>query len=121
MHELVEPKKVDIVYEKENPVLYDVVDHVAWITMDRPDFNNAQNGQMTYALDDAFNRAVQDDDVRVIVLSGAGRAFCAGYDLDWGTKGEAASQRAAGGAWDPVRDYLGMSRNVRAFVPGSTA
>lgn len=85
MHELVEPKKVDIVYEKENPVLYEVVDHVAWVTMDRPDFNNAQNGQMTYALDDAFNRAVQDDDVRVIVLAGNGKHFSAGHDI--GTPG----------------------------------
>jgi len=85
MHELVEPKKVDIVYEKENPVLYDVADHVAWVTMDRPDFNNAQNGQMTYALDDAFNRAVQDDDIRVIVLAGNGKHFSAGHDI--GTPG----------------------------------
>lgn len=85
MHELVEPKKVDIVYEKENPVTYEVIDHVAWVTMDRPDFNNAQNGQMTYALDDAFNRAVQDDDVRVIVLAGNGKHFSAGHDI--GTPG----------------------------------
>jgi enoyl-CoA hydratase len=85
MHQLVEPKQVDIVYEKENPVLYDVADHIAWITMDRPDFNNAQNGQMTYALDDAFNRAVQDDDVRVIVLGGNGKHFSAGHDI--GTPG----------------------------------
>lgn len=85
MHELVEPKKVDIVYETENPVLYEVVDHIAWVTMDRPDFNNAQNGQMTYALDDAFNRAVQDDDVRVIVLGGNGKHFSAGHDI--GTPG----------------------------------
>ena len=85
MHELVEPQKVDIVYEKDNPVLYEVVDHVAWVTMDRPDFNNAQNGQMTYALDDAFNRAVQDDDVRVIVLAGNGKHFSAGHDI--GTPG----------------------------------
>ena len=85
MHELVEPQKVDIVYEKDNPVLYEVVDHVAWVTMDRPDFNNAQNGQMTYALDDAFNRAVQDDEVRVIVLAGNGKHFSAGHDI--GTPG----------------------------------
>ncbi|MCC2603728.1 enoyl-CoA hydratase [Sphingopyxis yananensis] len=85
MHELVEPKKVDIVYETENPVTYEVIDHVAWVTMDRPDFNNAQNGQMTYALDDAFNRAVQDDDVRVIVLAGNGKHFSAGHDI--GTPG----------------------------------
>ena len=85
MSDLVEPKKVDIVYEKENPVLYEVIDNVAWITMDRPDFNNAQNGQMTYALDDAFNRAVTDDAVRAIVLAGEGKHFSAGHDI--GTPG----------------------------------
>jgi len=85
MRDLVEPKKVDFVYEKENPVVYEVIDHVAWITMDRPDFNNAQNGQMTYALDDAFNRATQDDAVRCIVLAGNGKHFSAGHDI--GTPG----------------------------------
>lgn len=85
MSDLVEPKKVDIVYEKENPVLYEVIDNVAWITMDRPDFNNAQNGQMTYALDDAFIRATNDDAVRCIVLAGNGKHFSAGHDI--GTPG----------------------------------
>jgi len=85
MTDLVEPKKVDIVYETEEPVRYEVTDNVAWITMNRPQFNNAQNGQMTYALDDAFNRAVQDDEVRVIVLAGEGKHFSAGHDI--GTPG----------------------------------
>jgi enoyl-CoA hydratase len=85
MNNLVEPKKVDIVYETEEPVRYEVIDNVAWITMNRPQFNNAQNGQMTYALDDAFNRAVQDDEVRCIVLAGEGKHFSAGHDI--GTPG----------------------------------
>jgi enoyl-CoA hydratase len=85
MSDLVEPRKVDIVYETESPVLYEVDGAVAWITLNRPEFNNAQNGQMTYALDDAFNRAVQDDAVRAIVLGGNGKHFSAGHDI--GTPG----------------------------------
>lgn len=84
-NDLVEPKQVDIVYETEQPIRYEVIDHVAWVTMTRPAFNNAQNGQMTYALDDAFNRAVKDDEVRVIVLAGEGKHFSAGHDI--GTPG----------------------------------
>ena len=85
MTDLVEPKQVDIVYETEEPVRYEVIDNVAWITMNRPQFNNAQNGQMTYALDDAFGRAVKDDAVRCIVLAGEGKHFSAGHDI--GTPG----------------------------------
>jgi enoyl-CoA hydratase len=83
--DLVEPQEAEIVYETDEPVLYAVKDAVAWITMNRPRYNNAQNGQMTYALDDAFNRAVQDDAVRCIVLAGEGKHFSAGHDI--GTPG----------------------------------
>lgn len=85
MSDLVEPQKVDIVYETDEPVLYQVADGVAWLTMNRPQFNNAQNGQMTYALDEAFQRAVADDAVRCIVLAGQGKHFSAGHDI--GTPG----------------------------------
>lgn len=85
MSDLVEPKKVDITYETEEPVLYEVRESVAWVTMNRPNFNNAQNSQMTYALDAAFARAVSDDAVKVIVLKGAGKHFSAGHDI--GTPG----------------------------------
>ena len=89
---------------------------IARLVLNRPERLNAINAQMISDLREAVAAANDDPSVRVIVLSGAGRAFCAGYDLDWGTKAEDASQRAAGGQWDPVRDYLGMSRNVRAFM-----
>ena len=49
------------VYETDEPVLYQAVDGIATLTMNRPDFNNAQNSQMTYALDAGFRRAVDDD------------------------------------------------------------
>lgn len=71
----------DAVYETDSPVLYEVADGIASITMNRPQFNNAQNSQMTYALDAAFRRAVDDDAVRVIVLRGKGRHFSAGHDI----------------------------------------
>jgi enoyl-CoA hydratase len=95
---------------------YAAVDSIARITLNRPERLNAINFVMTSELRAAVATANEDASVRVILLSGAGRAFCAGYDLDWGTKGEDASQRAMGGQWDPVRDYLGMSRNVRAYM-----
>ena len=56
----------------EDVVRYEVRDQVAVVTMNRPDYRNAQNSAMTYALDDAFYRAAEDDDVQVIVLAGAG-------------------------------------------------
>ena len=85
MNDLVEPQATDIVYETSEPVRYAAESGVAWITMNRPAFNNAQNGQMTYALDDAFRRAVADDAVRCIVLAGEGKHFSAGHDI--GTPG----------------------------------
>lgn len=85
MSDLVTPKSVEIDYETDEPILYAVEDGVAWITMNRPSFNNAQNGQMTYALDDAFIRATNDDAVKCIVLAGNGKHFSAGHDI--GTPG----------------------------------
>ena len=62
-------------------VTYEVVHGTAVITMNRPRYRNAQNSVMTYALDAAFQRAVDDDDVRVIVLAGNGDHFSAGHDI----------------------------------------
>ncbi|MGB4136885.1 MAG: enoyl-CoA hydratase [Microbacterium sp.] len=65
----------------ESPVLYAVADGIATITLNRPNYRNAQNSAMTYAIDDALSRAVDDDEVRVIVLAGAGDHFSAGHDI----------------------------------------
>ena len=53
----------------------------AIVTMNRPQVRNAQNAKMTYALDEAFVRAMDDDAVKVIVLAGAGPHFSAGHDI----------------------------------------
>lgn len=62
-------------------MLYEARDGIASITMTRPAYHNAQNSKMTYALDAAFRRAVDDDAVKVIVLRGAGKNFSAGHDI----------------------------------------
>ena len=62
-------------------VLYEQRGAVALVTMNRPQYRNAQNARMTFALDAAFTRAVQDDAVKVIVLAGAGKHFSAGHDI----------------------------------------
>jgi enoyl-CoA hydratase/carnithine racemase len=64
-----------------DPVLYAVLDGVARITLNRPDRLNASNGDMSRGLTAAFSKAAGDADVRVILLSGAGRGFCAGADM----------------------------------------
>lgn len=65
----------------EPVVLYSRVEHVARITLNRPERLNASNGQLSRELTAAFVRAGADPDVRVVLLMGAGRAFCAGADF----------------------------------------
>ena len=67
-------------------ILYDVDDHVATITLNRPDQLNAFTNTMVREMIDAFNRADNDDDVRVVIVTGAGRGFCAGADLSSGAE-----------------------------------
>ena len=67
-------------------LLYEVSDHVLTITLNRPDRLNAFTGTMMNELIAAFDAADADDDVRAIIVTGAGRAFCAGADLSEGTK-----------------------------------
>jgi enoyl-CoA hydratase len=108
-------------------VRYETRGAVALITLNRPRYRNAQNSAMTYALDAAFDRAVNDDAVAVIVLAGAGDHFSAGHDI--GTPERDADKsfpRQAVLWWDHVGKagadaryaremevYLGMCRRWR--------
>ncbi len=65
-------------------ILYDVSDNILTITLNRPDRLNAFTQVMRDELIDAFDRADEDDDIRAIIVTGAGRAFCAGADLGEG-------------------------------------
>lgn len=95
---------------------YAVDDRLARVTLNRPKRLNAINRAMPGEIQAAVARANADDSVHVIVLRGAGRAFCAGYDLDWGTKLENDAQKRARGVWDPVRDLRMMGANVKAYM-----
>ena len=65
-------------------ILYDVDEHIATITLNRPDRLNAFTSTMMREMIDAFDRTDADDDVRAVIVTGAGRGFCAGADLGGG-------------------------------------
>ena len=107
-------------------VLYEVQNQIAIVTMNRPEYNNAQNSKITYALDKALQLACNDDDVKVIVLAGEGKHFSAGHDI--GTPGRDVDQsferthlwydhvNKPGGEFLYAREhevYLGMCRRWR--------
>lgn len=111
----------------QDVITYEVRGSTAIVRLNRPDYRNAQNSKMTYALDAAFTRAVNDDAVKVIVLAGNGKHFSAGHDI--GTPERDADQsfeRKAVMWWDHVgaegvdsrfaresEVYLGMCRRWR--------
>lgn len=67
-------------------IIYKVQDQILTLTLNRPDHLNALTPQMRNELIDALDRADADDHVRAIIVTGAGRAFCAGMDLGSGSK-----------------------------------
>ena len=99
---------------EDAPVRYEVRGPVAIVTMDREEYRNAQNSKMTYALDEAYYRAADDDEVKVVVLAGAGKHFSAGHDI--GTPGRDIDQsfpRKATLWWDHTTHEGGASRLAR--------
>jgi enoyl-CoA hydratase len=84
---------------------------VATFTLNRPERLNAITPAMIEALDAALADALADDAVRVIRLRGAGRAFCAGYDLEW-----ASALMRDDDPWDPAADFRVMSRYVSSYM-----
>ena len=93
-------------------VRYEVRDHRAILTLDRPERLNAITAQMAREIGAAVGEANDDPSVRVIVVQGEGRAFCAGYDLKLYAEGGEEHQ---GEVWDPIRDFRGMKTNTDHF------
>jgi len=99
-----------VVFEKDG--------RIGRITLNRPDVLNAIDDELPIELAECVARANADPGVHVIILSGAGRAFCSGYDLAYyaqaaGGAGNAATQEMP---WDPMKDYAFMMRNTELFM-----
>ena len=100
--------------DNENEVvLYERRNAIAVVTMHRPEYRNAQNSAMTYALDDAFHRAAMDDEVLVIVLTGSGDHFSAGHDIGSPGRDVDVSFPRRSMWWDHVDKQGGASRYSR--------
>jgi enoyl-CoA hydratase len=95
-------------------VTYEVKGRVAVVTMNRPHYRNAQNSVMTYALDAAFERAVEDAGISVIVLAGSGEHFSAGHDIGTPERDHHVSyDNKAALWWDHVDRHGGDQRYAR--------
>ena len=88
--------------EAQSEVLYEVADHVATITLNAPDRMNTISGPMLGALTARLVEADEDPDVRCVILTGAGRAFCAGLDLRAQSSGQGLG--SGSGAMGPTLD-----------------
>src|SRR3954468_9569139 len=92
---------------------YEVDGRRANTVLDRPERLNAIDMHMPGEIRRAVETANDDPGVHVIVLSGSGRAFCAGYDLKQFAEQSAGHQRSP--VWDPIKDYRGMRGNTDDF------
>jgi enoyl-CoA hydratase/carnithine racemase len=106
-------------------IAYEVEDRVLTITLDRPEKLNAGTGTMIRELLTAFDMADDDDDVRAIIMTGRGRAFCAGADLSSGSgsfdnraRGESIEQHRDGGGLLTLRIF-DLRKPIIAAVNGA--
>ncbi len=99
---------------KFGDVLYEVDDRVATITLNRPERFNAISETMPDDIARAFEYADDDDSVHVVILTGAGRGFCGGYDLKTYAEGDTPAIQDM--PWDPTIDYKFMSRCTQKFM-----
>ena len=93
---------------------YEVNDRVATITLSRPEKFNAITERMPGDLTDAVARVTDDDSVHVVVLTGAGRGFCGGYDLKEFAEGDNPAIQEM--PWDAMIDYRFMRRCTDSFM-----
>ena len=97
-------------------LLYDVDDAIATITLNRPERLNTIVPPMPDEIEAAVHRAIADREVKVIVLRGAGRAFCAGFDFGGGFH-HWDEMLTTDGKWDPGKDFVWATNPSLGAVP----
>jgi len=97
-------------------VLYEMDGRIGRITLNRPEVMNAIDDDLPRELSAAVAEADADPGVHVMVLSGNGPAFCAGYDLTYYAEGRGPNQAVQEMPWDPIKDYAFMWRNTQHFM-----
>jgi enoyl-CoA hydratase len=95
---------------------YAAADRVATITLDRPEHYNAIASGMPREIRQAVEEAEADPDVHVIVVRGAGKGFCGGYDLKRYAERKGAAAGSQEMPWDPTLDFAMMWRNTQDFM-----
>ncbi len=97
-------------------LLYDTADAIATITLNRPERLNTIVPPMPEELEGAVHAAIEDTEVKVIVLRGAGRAFCAGFDFGGGFH-HWDEHITTDGSWDPGKDFVAATAPSMGSVP----
>lgn len=97
-------------------IRYSTQGRIATITLNRPDRLNAIDRYMPHEIEAAVRLANDDDAVHVIVVDGAGRAFCAGYDLQDFAEETGTNPGVQDMPWDPMLDFKFMYANTQAFM-----
>lgn len=97
-------------------VIYESDGRIGRITLNRPNVMNAINDELPHDLAACVRRANDDPKVHVIVLSGRGPAFCAGYDLTYYAQATGTNDITQKMPWDPMQDYKFMMRNTELFM-----
>jgi len=97
-------------------VLLEKDGRIGRITLNRPDVMNAIDDDLPRELAAAVAEADADRDIHVMLLSGAGKAFCAGYDLNHYAQDNGPNKAVQEMPWDPMEDYAFMWANTQAFM-----
>ncbi|MHB1420417.1 MAG: enoyl-CoA hydratase/isomerase family protein [Bacillota bacterium] len=96
-------------------LIYEKKDWMGKITLNRPDKMNALNDELCYEFEIALEEAERDEDIKVVVITGSGRAFCAGYDLE--EMGTLPGKARSAGKY-PTEPPLGTQRLVGEMIKG---